>query len=88
MKIFEVAEGDYYAGCSAEDASAAFRRDIGPESFAEVTEDWESPVEIPEGKWDMLIVVDVDEPGQPTRTFREALGQRNGVPGFIATTNY
>ena len=88
MKIFEVAEGDYYAGYSADDAEAAYRRDVGEETFKEVREDWEGSREIPEEKWDTLTVVDVDEEGQPQHTFREALAQRNGTSGFIATENY
>lgn len=90
MKIFQVAEGDYYAGFNADDAWAAFRRDIGDTAFKEVTEDsdWESPLEVPEDKWDTLRVVDIDEEGQPSRTFREALAERKGISGFIGTTNY
>ena len=86
MKVFRVDEEHWYAGKDWADAIAAYLRDIGFEGI-EYVQEYGEPDEIPDADLDRMIVTDVDEPGQPKQTFREALAQRKDA-GFIATTCY
>lgn len=83
MKVFEIADGYWYAGNTPDEATAAYLADVGDEAREEVKE-YGPAREITNLE---LTVCDVDEPGQPKHTLREILG---GIkkPGFVATTEY
>jgi hypothetical protein len=87
MKVFQVDEVSWYAGSTAQEAVDAYVADIGTDEARELCAEFGEPQEISEADLDRLTITDVDDPGQPKRTFREALAQRT-TPGFIATTEY
>ena len=87
MKVFRVDEAHWYAGSTAQEALQAYVADIGTDEVRELCTEFGEPIEIIDADLDRLTVTDIDEPGQPKHTFREALAQRK-TPGFIATTEY
>ena len=80
LKIFEVDEAEWYAAESAEAAQAEYFRTVGEEEAARVREEFGAPIEVPEELWDKKEIVEIDEPGHPTYTFRQALEQRKLEP--------
>lgn len=86
LKVFKVDEANWYAANTPDEAQAAYREDIGPE-VDEYMADFGEPEQMSEEDLDKLKIADIDEPGHPSQTFREAL-VKLGKPGFIATTEY
>lgn len=90
LHVYQVDEGHWYAGESAEAAQAAYISDTDADG-AEVAADFGPAIEVEKEALDRLTIVDVDEVGHPTQTFREALNEamaRNETACFIATTEY
>jgi hypothetical protein len=90
MKIYQVDEGYWYAAETGEAAQEAYRQDTDPDG-AEFIAEFGPAIEVSDDALDRLKVADVDEPGQPTRTFREALNEAIAAGRgacFIATSEY
>lgn len=85
MKAFQIDEESYYAGKTAEDATAAYLLDIGDEG-KDLIEEFGPARELDETELDGL-VVDVDEPGQPKHSFRQLLAQKKQA-GPLASSCY
>lgn len=89
MNVYQVDEANYYAGNTGAEALAAYLADVGEdEGIREGLAEFGEPELIADDRLDTLRIVDIDEPGHPTKTFREALAERDGKPGFIGTTEY
>lgn len=100
MRIFQLTECDFYVGPTAEACVKAYRADtigsdeteaVGIEAreVDELLAEFGEPVEIIGEALDQMKITYVDEPGHPTKTFREALSEvpeGDAVP--FASTEY
>jgi len=86
LKIFQVDEANWYAASTPEEAQAAYRADAGPDAD-EYMEEFGVPVEMADSDAKLMRIVEVDEPGHPSKSFKEVLLEMT-EPGFIASTEY
>lgn len=87
LKVFQVDDGNYYCGRDAAEAVAAFIADVGKEEAEQYMADFGEPQEVPDSALDTMKIVDIDEKGQPTYTFREVLANHTEA-GCFASTEY
>lgn len=85
LKVFQLDEANYYCGETVADAITAYIQDVGEEEARECMKDFGNPEEIPDHALDTMKIVDIDELGHPTQTFREALAQHTEAGPFAST---
>ena len=91
VHVFKVNETEWFAAENAEQAREEYRRMIGHRAADEEFADFGEAVQMSEEDLDRLEIVEVDEPGQPKMTFREALNDviaRKSWPITIASTEH
>lgn len=90
MKVFQVDDSTWMAGEDGESCAAEFIKSYGGEQ--ECLDEFGPPVEVTAEGMATMIVTDVDEPGQPKRTFQQALDEMVAAgiefPTFFASTEY
>jgi hypothetical protein len=90
MKVFQVDDSTWMAGADAKSCVAEFLKSYGGEQ--ECVDEFGPPTEVTAEEMATMIVTDVDEPGQPKRTFQKALNDMiaagSEFPTFFASTEY
>ena len=74
LHIFHVAT-DYIVAEDAESAKKFYLEMIGDNDPAFAEEVDGEVEEVPEVRWDCMTIVDIDEPGHPEQTFRQAFNE-------------
>ena len=88
LHVFQVTEAEWMAASTAMEAVSEYLKMAGDdESTRELLREFGWPEQVSEEDLDTLKITYVDEPGHPTRTFREALAEMT-EPGMIASTEY
>lgn len=91
LHVFQVTNSDWWAAEHADDAVKGYREMVGDDVADEDIADFGLPEMMNDEQLDRMKIVEIDEPGHPTHTFRQALKEveDSGVwPAFIATTEY
>jgi len=92
LKIFHVAT-DFVVAKDEKSAVEYYLEMVGDDDPAFIEEVKGDVSEVPEEKWPTLTIVDIDEPGHPTQTFREAFDdmltwKNQEYPKTLATSEY
>lgn len=89
IRVFHIGT-DYVAAADEESAKKYYVDMVGEEDAAcqELEVD-----EVPRNQWPTMKIVDIDEPGHPTRTFQESIEEMltwkdQEYPKTLATTEY
>ena len=88
--VYQVDEHYWYAAETGEAAQEAYKQDTDPDG-AEYVAEFGPAIEVSDAELDRMVIVDIDEAGHPTKTFREALNDAiasGDLPCCIATTEY